>query len=431
MKLTVYRGTKEIGGTLVEVKSTHTRILIDAGYPLFLNNKPIEKSIARFDSAKLLALGVLPQIKGLYKWDVPTFDAVLISHAHLDHYGLLQYIHPIIPVYLSVGTETIIKLSQTFKIYDRFEINSRNFRMYENFQIGEFTIKPFLMDHSAFDAAAFEIGAEGKTMIYTGDFRGHGRKAVCLDIFIQNASKQADALLIEGTMFGRSDEIPLRETDLEEEILHEIDEKTGPALFQCSSQNIDRLVTFYRASLRLNRVFVVDIYTANVLYELHKLGNKLPYPSPEFKNIRVFYPQYLTNKIFAEIGSDYATRFFPYRIYGSHLKNLQKKVIMVVRPSMYIDVRNNYIQSGLFYYSMWQGYRSNEKQIKFEKDIEELCFDFHYLHTSGHASITDIKRVITGLNPKKIIPIHTLFPNDMCGISDNTEIMEDGIELEI
>ena len=70
--------------------------------------------------------------------------------------------------------------------------------MYEQFNIGDIQVKPFLMDHSAFDAAAFEISADNKTVIYTGDFRGHGRKAICLDRFIDKAKKQADLLLIEG-----------------------------------------------------------------------------------------------------------------------------------------------------------------------------------------------------------------------------------------
>ena len=49
--------------------------------------------------------------------------------------------------------------------------------MYKLFQVGDIKIKPYLMDHSAFDSAAFET--ENKTVIYTGDFIGHGRKAAC------------------------------------------------------------------------------------------------------------------------------------------------------------------------------------------------------------------------------------------------------------
>jgi len=203
MKITIYRGTKEIGGTLIELKSTHTRILIDAGYPLFLNGGPIDKDIEKLRPEKLIELGVLPGIKGLYSWDTKSFNAVIISHAHLDHYGLLKYIHPDIPVHLSAGTQKIIEISQKFKLIDYLNLQFNIFKMYKSFPLGDFKIKPFLMDHSAFDAAAFEISTEGKTVIYTGDFRGHGRKPKCLDRFIEQSAKQANLLLIEGSMLGR------------------------------------------------------------------------------------------------------------------------------------------------------------------------------------------------------------------------------------
>jgi len=67
MNLTIYRGTHEIGGTLIELESGRSRILIDAGYPLFLNNRPIENEVSAYPTEKLLELGVLPYIKGLYE----------------------------------------------------------------------------------------------------------------------------------------------------------------------------------------------------------------------------------------------------------------------------------------------------------------------------------------------------------------------------
>lgn len=66
MHITIYRGTKEIGGTLIELRTSVTRILIDAGYPLFLNNNPIDDNIAKLPHTELLALGVLPKIESLY-----------------------------------------------------------------------------------------------------------------------------------------------------------------------------------------------------------------------------------------------------------------------------------------------------------------------------------------------------------------------------
>lgn len=431
MNITIYRGTHEIGGTLIELKTKSSRILLDAGYPLFLNGAAIDDKVSSLPYDELLALGVLPKINGLYKWDVPQFNALIISHAHLDHYGLLKYIHPDIPIYLSAGTDHLIKISQVFQICEDYSFSANIFKMYQPFLIGDFIIKPFLMDHSAFDAASFEISGEGKTIIYMGDFRGHGRKAVCLERFINGAAKQADILLTEGSMFGRQDEMILTESELEKYIENEIRGCVAPVLFQSSSQNIDRIVSFYKVALKLGRTFVVDVYTANILYELRQLGNNLPYPSNEYANIKVFYPYRLTQKIFNEIGEDYAKRFSAFYLPKEKLSQDQNNIIMMVRPSMLKDIEKCGLRNGIFIYSMWQGYRDSEYQKNFEQSLKNAGFIAKALHTSGHASVSDIKRLITGLDPKKVIPIHTMIPNAFTDISDKTELKEDGLEFEI
>lgn len=431
MHITIYRGTKEIGGTLIEIKTHTTRILIDAGYPLFLNNAPIDDNIAKLPHTELLALGVLPKIERLYAWDDAGFDAVVISHAHIDHYGLLKYINSAIPVHMSAGTERLIQISQRFGICDSFGSEVRRFRMYRPFRIGDIELKPYLMDHSAFDAAAFEINTEGKTVIYSGDFRGHGRKSVCLDRFIGTAKKQPDILLIEGSMLGRIDEQTMTEGDLEDAVVERMQGVNRPLLFQCSSQNIDRLVSFYRASLRLKRVFVVDIYTANVLYELRQLKNNLPYPSPAYPNIKVFFPYRLTKKIFNEIGEEYARRFSEYHVSRERIKKVQNHIVMTCRPSMRIDIEKCGIRDGVFLYSLWIGYRDEAYQQTFEKSLAKAGFSLEALHTSGHATIADIKRVINGLDPQKLIPIHTMRPDAFGDFSDKTERKHDGVAFEV
>ena len=40
----------------------------------------------------------------------------------------------------------------------------------------------------------------------------------------------------------------------------------------CSSQNIDRIVSIYRACLRTNRIFVIDPYTALILVFIDYYG---------------------------------------------------------------------------------------------------------------------------------------------------------------
>jgi len=431
MKITIYRGTKEIGGTLIELKSTHTRILIDAGYPLFLNGGPIDKDIEKLRPEKLIELGVLPGIKGLYSWDTKSFNAVIISHAHLDHYGLLKYIHPDIPVHLSAGTQKIIEISQKFKLIDYLNLQFNIFKMYKSFPLGDFKIKPFLMDHSAFDAAAFEISTEGKTVIYTGDFRGHGRKPKCLDRFIEQSAKQANLLLIEGSMLGRHTDKTQTEVQLEAEIQTEIKGLNAPLLFQTSSQNIDRLVSFFKVARKLGRTLVIDVYTANVLHELHLLGNNLPYPCANFPEIKVFFPRRLTQRIFNEIGEEYAKRFSSFHMSRPRLLAEQHKVIMLVPPSMLKDLEKCGLHDGVFIYSLWDGYRNTSYQQAFEQTLKNSGFELKAKHTSGHATVGDIKRVMNGLNPKKIVPIHTMQPNVFKGYSNKVEVQVDGVGFEI
>jgi len=431
MQITIYRGTREIGGTLIEIKTDTTRLLIDAGYPLFLNNEPIDDSIVHLPHAELLALGVLPRVAGLYAWDEPRFNGVVISHAHIDHYGLLKYVNPAVPVHMSTGTERLIRISQRFGICDRFDSRVMRFRMYRRFRLGDVSVKPYLMDHSAFDASAFEIHAQGKTVIYSGDFRGHGRKPSCLDRFIAAAKKRPDVLLIEGSMLGRIDEQTMTEAGLEDAVVERMKGVNTPLLFQSSSQNIDRLVSFYRAALRLRRLFVVDIYTANVLHELRQLKNKLPYPAADYPSIKVFFPRRLTQKIFDDIGEEYARRFSQYHISRETLRGTQARIIMACRPSMRRDIERCGMRDGVFLYSLWRGYRDSPYQQAFEKYLESAGFSLEMLHTSGHATVADIRRVINGLDPQKLVPIHTMHPDMFRDFSGKAERMQDGIAFEV
>ena len=88
MKFKIHRGTKEIGGSCVEVWTVNTRILLDFGMPL------VERDGKEFDFSKfkelnpqeLIEHGVLPDIKGLYSETDKLIDGVIISHPHQDHY---------------------------------------------------------------------------------------------------------------------------------------------------------------------------------------------------------------------------------------------------------------------------------------------------------------------------------------------------------
>ena len=47
MQLTIYRGTREVGGTMIEMKTGNARILLDAGYPLFFHGRIIDDELVQ------------------------------------------------------------------------------------------------------------------------------------------------------------------------------------------------------------------------------------------------------------------------------------------------------------------------------------------------------------------------------------------------
>jgi len=72
--------------------------------------------------------------------------------------------------------------------------------------------------------------------------------------------------------------------------------------------------------------------------------------------------------------------------------------------------------------------RPDEKQNS--QHFLNSSFSLETLHTSGHASVVDIRRVIEGLDPQKLIPIHTMHPDAFHDFSDKTELKDDGITFE-
>ena len=118
----MYRGSRQVGGTCIEIKSGNSRILLDLGMPLndkdgkdFLVDPLKGKRV--WDSKDISDLkhsGILPDIKGLYQDDKKYFDAILVSHSHGDHYGLLHFANPDIPVVMSPGAIRMIETLNTF-----------------------------------------------------------------------------------------------------------------------------------------------------------------------------------------------------------------------------------------------------------------------------------------------------------------------------
>jgi ribonuclease J len=241
----------------------------------------------------------LPSINGLYKNDNPQLDAILLSHPHQDHYGLLSYVHPEIPIFLSKGCKKLIMISHFFGQTACKLENAKTVESWKTFQIGDFKITPYLVDHSGFDALAYLIESDGKKIFYSGDFRGHGRKSVLFDNLLIHPPKHIDYLILEGSMIGRYKGDYKTEKDIEEK-LTEIFKDSILFFIACYSQNIDRIVSIYRACVKTDRIFVIDPYTAYILDQLRDISDRIP-QYDWGNNIKIFF---VPNRYSDKMGTD-------------------------------------------------------------------------------------------------------------------------------
>ena len=280
MKLTIHRGTHEIGGSCIELEANNTRIVLDIGMPLVdereeqFNFRPYKK----LSGAELIEKKILTNVLGLYGFDKTHKppDALLISHPHLDHYGLLHYVNPAVPLYMSKGCQKLIELSYYFNEtkldFEKIEIVAA----WETFTLADFTITPYLVDHSGFDAFAFLVEAEGKRIFYSGDFRGHGRKHIVFDKIIEAPPKGIDYLLLEGSHIEEQDGDCDTEEEVELRLIELLNDKNKLYFMATSSQNIDRIVSIYRACKKTGRDFVIDPYTALILEAAKSVSYAIP-----------------------------------------------------------------------------------------------------------------------------------------------------------
>ncbi len=414
MRVCIHRGTKEIGGNCIELECAGRHILLDLGMPLTAAN-PDEVE--------------LPDIRGLKEGNNPDFLGIIISHPHQDHYGLLPRAHADTRIFIGKEAHAILEAAAPFSPSGLHMDCVSHYRDQVPFDVGPFRITPFLIDHSAFDAYALSIEANGKTLFYTGDFRAHGRKSRGFDRLLTKVPKGVDVLLMEGTNIGRGGEAvePTSERDLEGEILAGLRRTAGLALAWFSGQNIDRFVTFFRAAKRAGRRFVVDLYVARILDTIGRRS----LPSPRGPDLRVFLPAQMRGKIIRDKRFDLVRPYYDRRIYPEEITREAGSLVMTFRPVMCRDLEKDVCLDGArLFYSLWPGYLDRGSG-----DIRDWCkehaVDFEIRHTSGHAGVSAMKRLVNALAPERLVPIHSFAPNRFSEFFPNVWQAGDGEWWEV
>lgn len=429
--LKIYRGTHQIGGCVTEIQANGHRIIIDFGANL-PGNQPVN---AMTDEELIEA--VFPQGQNGNK-----YDAVLFTHYHGDHYGLYKEVPDGIPMYMGKTAKKILTIitERLDRIQEEKGLSKiQKMQAYPIGQwmecFGEIHVKPLVVDHSALDAYMFLIEIEGKKILFTGDFRDHGIASEhgTFEEMIKGYVGEIDVLITEGTMLSRIQEAKKNPIQTEKDLgkkAREYFEENHETVVLVSSTNLDSIMEFYHA-VPWEKAFVCDAYQAKVM--LAAIEDKQKY-----------YPAYRLELIHGKPRNFYIVGDMEglgpnEHCYPADFKILKEKgFVMLARPN-----RNPNQEKGRFekiieklddpliLYSMWEGYLT-EKHADLPVQRFVAGHRMKTLHTSGHAYVETIARLIEMTNPKTIIPMHTECADNFSKIpafapySNRVRVLSDG-----
>jgi ribonuclease J len=434
MILTIHRGSKQIGGSCVELRSARgDRVLLDVGMPLTQpDGSDWPRGTMTRPGEELRREGVLPDIDGLYAGSTPEVSALVLSHAHLDHHGLAHHVHPDVPVYGSRGTIEMLRASKLFVPDAAVPKDLRELSAAGTVSIASFSVRGIPVDHAAPDSRALLVEADGQRLLYSGDLRAHGRQRHLFDE-LPKAAGAIDVLVLEGTTVGQpqGSHGSADEAEVEICLIDLLRSNGGLVVVIASGQNIDRAISVYSAALATGRDLLIDPYQAYVLMSLRDVCLEAPqfdWPSVRVKFIRNHVAKLKDAGLWdlacqmsraGKVTSDQLTanpRGFVYlaRSSGATVA-LLRYLVRTTRPTVV--------------WSQWSGYLKKGGPVP--RFCDEHGIDPLVIHSGGHANPEDLADLASRLHPRAVVPIHTEAASQFADIIPNVRVVTDGQAVEI
>ncbi len=460
MTIKIHRGTHQIGGCSTEIECNGERILIDLG-----SNLPGSESAGMSDAE------LLDQVFG--KDRKRHFDGILFSHYHGDHVGQYKMVPGIGTnheprMFIGPAAKDIMQL---IAFYTERDAKIKGKEILEHMEVytagkpiagfHQMEIVPLSVDHSALDAYMFFIKADGKKILFTGDFRDHGianEKGQLWRTIEKYVGKSVDVLITEGTMLSRTEESAANIVRTEDELGKEAGKLFLKKMYNfalVSSTNLDTIMGFYHNTPN-DKMFVCDAYQAKVIMTavLHMYKKSSMYQGKRvYKNkTKMIYIngkilhddfKWLNSMADAIKKEGYPPIFF--KEVERSGKSLTDGFVMLVRAnrfreqygesefeSLVLQYREKYPSKTQFIYSMWKGYLNGKDA---NKDILRITGGEEKvvgLHTSGHAYVETIAKLMSMVKPGTVIPMHTEMAesfkefDEFSEWKNNVHVLQDG-----
>lgn len=287
-RIIVLGAGREVGRSSILLQTKESNILIDCG--LGAGNYTEDKY----------------PIINIKEFDISSLDAIIISHAHLDHIGFLPYLFRVGyrgPVYLTEPTRDVGALV----LLDYIKVSNKQMKvpLYSYKEIREFLKHTIILNYeevtditpdikiSLYEAnhiigsAMIHINIENKhNILYTGDFKFFKTKLLNRP---NTKYQRLETLIVESTYGGINDYHPSRE-ETEKTFIKEIKdtiENRGKVLIPVLAvgRAQDVLLTISEAIVN-NELPRVNIYLEGILWETSMIHTAYPeFLGDELKNM--------------------------------------------------------------------------------------------------------------------------------------------------
>ena len=410
--ITFYGGVGEIGGNCILIEDRGTRVILDFGVPFASRSRYYSPPYLSPRSINaLLKLGILPRISGAYDSDKDErpLDAVVISHAHMDHVGYISFLRDDIPIYCGEAAAKILNyLSEVKQPTVEFNIEGKRintFRTGQRIKVDSITIEPIHVDHSIPGAYGILLHTSEGSVAYTGDLRRHGPMWQMTDEFIEEAAEcKPAALICEATnMIGAA-------VSSEEEVSDKLNklaaESTGLIIADFSKTDVDRLRSFYTVAENCGRTLAITSRQARLLWHLRSdpriklpsLGKIVVYRKQKKRYER--WEQEVLNSMTIVDADDVAKK--------------QSELILV---SSYYDFEE-FIEveprSGSCFILSASEPFNEEMDLDFQRLsnwLNHFGLPEYHIHVSGHIMPTQLRYLVQRIGCEKVYPIHTEYSN--------------------
>jgi len=468
VNLTFYGGIEEIGGNKVLLEDKATRIFLDFGTSFSKEGVYFEwPELRPANIDDLFKTHVIPRFYNFYRFShgKPFVDAILLSHAHMDHYGYISLVREDIPVWTGRYTRDLIKIRNRTcnQTWDRKigHLEFREVRTGKDIPIKDLVVDPFSVDHSVPGAHAFIIHTSAGTIVYTGDFRISGFMSNLTESFIKQLKyEDVKYMICEGTNLAKepreADKHKLpTEKDVERKADFIVNETDDLIIYDGSSVDLDRVRTIAEIAKKHGRKLIIESRLAYILLETEKTGLLGGLPG---KGDFLIYLNRLKQKntdeyreVFGEGRINHEKRMIEdpemadeWFVWGSDgrdkiLKSPEEYLIYTTNGiSMMIQFKPvDKDIPGTYIYGKAEPY-SEEEAFTYErlKNWIKLCgLKMKFAHTSGHCSPEQLSVILKEVCPEVLIPIHTESPELFVGLIDDKatriKLAKEGERIEI